>query len=112
MTSDKFIRNRLAGLRAELITLSEQSADARAIVTLDQQSVGRLSRMDALQTQAMANAAEARRSQEIVRIDAAFKRVDEGTYGECLRCGEEIEPARLDFDPAATQCAGCARRNG
>lgn len=102
-------RSLLAAHRAELQTLREQSAESRKTVTLDQQSVGRLSRMDAMQAQAMANAAEQRRIGEIARIDAALKRVDTGTFGACLACGEDIADARLAIDPAATLCAECAR---
>lgn len=106
---DDAIRAALVARRAELEALREASAESRKVVTLDQQSVGRLSRMDALQGQAMAQAAEQRRMTEIARIDAALKRLDAGTYGECLRCGEEIESKRLAADPAATLCLDCAR---
>lgn len=102
-------RDRLTAARAELEALREQSAEARAPVTLDQQSVGRLSRMDALQGQAMAQAAEQRRATETARIDAALIRIDDGSYGECLRCGKEIAEKRLEIDPAATLCVDCAR---
>lgn len=102
-------RDRLIAARAELEALREQSAEARAPVTLDQQSVGRLSRMDALQGQAMAQAAEQRRATEMARIDAALIRIDDGSYGECLRCGKEIAEKRLEIDPAATLCVDCAR---
>lgn len=102
-------RSNLLAARAELEALREQSAESRRTVTLDQQSVGRLSRMDALQGQAMAQAAEQRRATEMARIDAALKRLDDGSYGECLRCGEEIAERRLEIDPAATLCVDCAR---
>jgi len=75
---------------------------------LDQQSVGRLSRLDSMQVQAMAKAADARRAQEIRRIDAALGRVQSGDYGYCVACGEAIAPGRLDADPAAPRCADCA----
>ena len=63
-------------IRARLARLEEEdtrSADARETVTLDQQSVGRLSRMDALQGQAMAKATHARRRQERARLAAALQ---------------------------------------
>lgn len=102
-------RARLLAARDELEALREQSAESRQTVTLDQQSVGRLSRMDAMQGQAMAQAAEQRRATEIARIGAALQRIDDGTYGECLRCGEAIAEKRLAVDPAATLCVDCAR---
>lgn len=102
------MRARLLAQREEALALSESSKEARAPVTLDQQSVGRLSRMDALQGQAMAQATEQRRQQELQRIEAALKRLDNGDYGYCLRCDEEIEAKRLDFDATVPLCVACA----
>ena len=99
---------RLEAIKAELIALSETAAEDRKPVHLDQQSVGRLSRQDSLQVQAMARAADARRAAEIRRIDAALIRVAEGEYGYCVECGEAISPRRLEIDPAAPRCSACA----
>lgn len=100
-----------AALEARLSELDEQdrlSDESRAPVTLQQDSVGRLSRMDAMQQQAMALAAERRRKAERTRIKAALKRLDGEEWGYCLTCGEEIAEKRLVNDPAASQCLGCA----
>jgi len=95
----------LAALRAQ----SDMTAEGRAPVALDQQSVGRLSRMDALQAQAMAQATEKRRHQRMAQIEAAFRRMDAGEYGFCARCGEAIAGKRLAADPAAHLCVGCLK---
>ena len=87
------------------------SAADRAPVTLDQDSVGRLSRIDAMQVQAMALAVERRRQSEKQRIEAALKRLDEGDWGDCLACGDEIAAARLEHDPSVTQCIRCASQS-
>lgn len=87
---------------------SEAGADARKVVELDQQSVGRLSRMDALQNQAMAAGTEARRMARIRALEAALVRIGEGAFGYCADCGEFIGLKRLDLDPAAPRCMGCA----
>ncbi|MEQ8949299.1 TraR/DksA C4-type zinc finger protein [Parvibaculum sp.] len=102
---EKALRAELDELRAQ----SETSAQSRAPVTLDQQSVGRLSRMDAMQAQAMAQATERRRLARIKQVEAALKRIEDGEYGYCLTCGEEIEAKRLATDPAAPLCIGCSR---
>ncbi|MEQ8378159.1 TraR/DksA family transcriptional regulator [Parvibaculum sp.] len=102
---EKALRAELDELRAQ----SETSAQSRATVTLDQQSVGRLSRMDAMQAQAMAQATERRRLARIKQVEAALKRIEDGEYGYCLTCGEEIEAKRLATDPAAPLCIGCSR---
>jgi DnaK suppressor protein len=81
----------------------------RATVTLDQQSVGRLSRMDAMQRQAMAQATDRRREVERLRIRAALKRLVDGEYGYCAECGDEIAPCRLEADPTVPTCVSCAR---
>ncbi len=81
----------------------------RAVVDLDQQAVGRLSRMDALQNQAMAEAQSRRRQAERQRVLAALKRLDEGEYGYCLECGDQIAAERLALDPAIALCADCMR---
>lgn len=101
-------RERLLARRAELEEEDRLSAADRAPVTLDQDSVGRLSRIDAMQMQAMALAAERRRAVERSRIDAAVDRLDKGEFGYCLSCGEGINPARLDNDPSVSQCVACA----
>ncbi|MEL6645099.1 MAG: TraR/DksA C4-type zinc finger protein [Pseudomonadota bacterium] len=101
-----------ARLQSELAALEEEDAlgeESQQTVTLDQQSVGRLSRMDALQQQAMAQATKRRRATQRVRIVAALTRMDDGEYGYCIDCGDEIAKARLDHDPAFPKCLSCAR---
>ncbi len=95
---------RLQALQSE----AEANADARDIVTLDQQSVGRLSRMDALQQQAMAKAQQARRRVEAQQIKAALKRIEDGEFGYCNTCGDTIPEARLTLAPTAIKCMACA----
>ncbi len=101
-------RARLDAALAALDSGDEISAEDRRTVELDQQSVGRLSRMDALQRQAMAAAQSRRRSAERQRIRAALDRIDAGEFGYCEDCGEEIAPKRLDLDPTVTRCISCA----
>ena len=101
-------RKLLETQRDELLALSAGAKDARKAVELDQQSVGRLSRQDALQQQAMANAQEARRAGSLRKIEAALSRIDEGEYGYCAECGEPIALKRLEIDLTATRCAACA----
>lgn len=101
-----------ARLEAMLADLDEQDSRGRTgqrTVTLDQQSVGRLSRMDAMQHQAMAQATKIRREQQKARIIAALGRIEEGEFGYCLGCGEEIALARLELDPTVPNCLACAK---
>ncbi len=99
----------LQGKLAELASIQENAAEDRAPVTLDQTTQGRLSRMDALQVQAMALETDRRRELKIQRITAALGRISEGGFGYCMRCGDEIEKKRLNNDPSTPTCIGCAQ---
>jgi len=103
---------RLLRDKTNIEEMDEVSAEARETVTLDQQSVGRLSRMDALQGQAMNNAIAVRRQKALIRIDAALARLGEDEYGYCISCGDEMDEKRLELDPAVSQCTICASGNG
>ena len=104
---DEF-RDLLLARKAELRELSDMSAQARGAVELDQASVGRVSRIDAIQQQAMALNTERSRANELERIKAALARIEDGAYGECLACGEDIPEKRLRFDPSIATCVSCA----
>jgi DnaK suppressor protein len=102
------ITDRLLARRRELLDLVGSSADSRKPVELDQTKVGRLSRMDALQNQAMSLEAERRRQLELQRIEASLKRIEDGDYGYCMTCGEQIAVRRLELDPTLPTCVNCA----
>jgi len=97
----EYFKTRLEDLKRELQELLDLSQEASSPVKLDQTSVGRLSRMDALQAQAMAQETARRRKTEIQKIEAALKRIEEGEFGYCIKTGEEIPLKRLQLDPAA-----------
>jgi len=101
-------RERLLQSQAELSALQDTGDEAARVVELDQTSVGRLSRMDALQGQAMSRERGRRRSLELEKIAAALRRIDAGDYGYCLDCDEPIAAQRLALDPAVTLCIDCA----
>ncbi len=98
-------------LRDELQRIAEAIADAgqsAAIVELDQSSVGRVSRIDALQQQAIAQAAGERLKLRQRKLEAALARLQAGNYGICCDCGGEVEARRLNADPATPFCGECA----
>ncbi|TVP52006.1 MAG: TraR/DksA family transcriptional regulator [Halomonadaceae bacterium] len=98
----------LQALKAELLETSATRDETSATVALDQSSVGRLSRMDALQSQAIAVAGKARAQQQLRLIEAALRRLEAGEFGECQECGEAINPKRLAIDPTCLYCIECA----
>ncbi len=101
-------RKNLLAVRADIEALRLAARVDQKPVALDQQSVGRLSRMDSLQVQAMVKAEDARRVQELRKVDAALARLEADEYGDCVQCGNEIAKARLENDPATPFCIDCA----
>ena len=93
-------KQRLLEKREEILALVQGGDDETGPVQLDQTSVGRLSRMDAMQRQAMAQETERRRHNDIRRIDAALQRIKDGEFGYCISSGDPIPRARLELDPA------------
>jgi DnaK suppressor protein len=102
------IRSLLKARSAELTASIENAAESAAPVELDQQVQGRLSRMDAIQGQAMAQATIERRRIEVAQIDAAFTRMEKDEFGFCVKCGDEIAEKRLNLNPATARCVDCA----
>jgi len=113
MTASRFLRfqEKLLQLRVDLEAVAATGEESAGIVELDQSKVGRLSRMDAMQAQAMAQASSQRREQMLRNISAALGRIERGEYGDCQSCDEPINPKRLDFDPTATLCIECASKS-
>lgn len=101
-------RQRLLQMRDVIRELEDVRRGSSDTVELDQTRTGRLSRMDALQLQAMAKAGQARSQLELRRIDAALKRIESGDYGHCVDCEEPIAAARLEANPTVTLCVACA----
>ena len=102
-------RAALMAERAALEDDARRTRDDRRAVELDQQAVGRLSRMDAMARQQVAEAAERRRQARARAIDAALARIAAGEFGVCTDCGDAIAPRRLDHDPTVMRCIDCAR---
>jgi DnaK suppressor protein len=104
-----FFKRELEKRRAAILALADERKEAAGTVELDQSRLGRLSRMDALQQQAMARATRQRSAMELQRIESALARIRSGDYGYCAECGEEIAERRLRIDPSALICIVCAQ---
>ena len=107
-----YFEQALLDRQEELLGVSELAKQSSDTVELDQTRVGRLSRMDAIQMQAMSKATDQRRNEELRRVTAALARIDSGDYGYCEECGENIPEARLKVDMAAIHCVPCASKVG
>jgi DnaK suppressor protein len=104
----ELFKSKLLKMRSELEELDAISKPSAETVILDQSSVGRLSRIDALQGQQMALEAGRRRKQQILQIKAALVRIENGDFGYCASCGQEIAAGRLTINPAASRCVKCS----
>ncbi|KZE89637.1 TraR/DksA family transcriptional regulator [Microbacterium sp. TNHR37B] len=103
------LEERLHALDAQLARLDADAAslrEARAEATADDEHdpegstlSGEWQRVEALRAGA---------ERERVDVVAALVRMDEGTYGVCVRCGNPIPAARLEARPMATMCVACA----
>lgn len=104
----KWFEEQLLDQQEELMGVADLISESSKPVTLDQNSVGRLSRMDAMQAQAMAQAGSARQQQQLKLISRALERIDSGTFGRCLECDEFVVLARLELEPSVEYCVACA----
>ncbi|HUP20644.1 MAG TPA: TraR/DksA C4-type zinc finger protein [Gemmatimonadota bacterium] len=114
--SEHITADQLDALRSEIVEEIAQlsarmvaSADTVLPVDLDPGTVGRLSRMDELQNQAMAKNLRDREQQRLTDLQRALERMESGKYGTCLACGGEIPHARLEAFPETTTCRACSR---
>ena len=107
---DSIMQSKLIALREELRSLAATGDAASQVVELDQAKVGRLSRMGALQAQAMSQASGRRREATLKMIERALRRIKDNDFGSCQTCDEPIAKKRLEFDPTAELCIECATK--
>ena len=96
--------------RGQLMSSQQLAQSSTEPVKLDQSSVGRVSRMDAMQSQSMAIEATRLRQQQLRKVSTALSLIESGDYGYCTVCDNEIDPRRLEVDPASTLCVPCASK--
>jgi len=112
MIDESFVEARrvaLCQLKEELLSVVSSAAEGAKPVDLDE-PIGRVSRVDAMQQQKMVAVNRQAAQQRRRLVDAALSRIDEGDFGECLGCGEEIDPRRLEAQPEAPFCIECQGR--
>lgn len=86
------------------LSMSEAASD---VVALDQTSIGRISRMDAMQQQSMAMSTRSKSKLKLQKVEAALRTFDSDEYGFCKRCEELIAVQRLQAQPEAMLCISC-----
>jgi len=108
--ADAQVEELVADLRSLQVSLNNQidtPSDRTETVDLDQ-PIGRLSRMDAMQQQKMAQAQRGRMRMRLSQIAMALRAHEDETYGDCRACGEPIGYARLKAKPESPLCVRCA----
>ena len=83
------------------------NVEATQPVLLDQTSVGRLSRIDAIQQQHLASSTRRQTQERLKRLIRALKAIDENDYGYCQHCDHSIGVKRLQVQPEAARCYAC-----
>ena len=102
-----YFRGRLKSLVDEIEAFLETSKDSAGVVELDT-SIGRLSRMDAMQDQQMALELRRRKKRQLLQVNNALKRIEENLYGLCSLCSQPIAEERLEAFPEVLTCVNCA----
>ena len=112
---DHLTDDQLSELKAELERQLERlrrsmelTDEAARPVELDQQAVGRLSRMDSLLSQGMARNLQERERARLAALVGALRRLEEGSYGVCTGCDDPIPFERLFVMPETSTCSACA----
>lgn len=105
-------RGRLMRLREDLLRHRAEVEESLAAMTVSQGDEGTIAThiadaaSDLLEAQTTVGAL-ARIDAELAEVDAALDRLERGTYGVCIDCGEMIDPARLKALPTTTRCLRC-----
>ncbi len=105
------LKTDLLNLQQELSEHLQRIGQDSQPVQLDQQMVGRLSRMDAMQQQQMAQASQAHMQAHLSRVQLALKALEQGEFGYCRDCDRIIAFARLKVRPDSPLCVVCQQRN-
>ena len=102
------LKQALSALAAELTAFIADVEESTATVELDQGQQGRLSRIDAMQAQKMAQAQQARAKLRLERVNNIVETADDDEFGCCGECGEIIPMPRLMARPDSVLCVECA----
>ncbi len=99
---EEIIIQKLHSLATEVIELEELTKP----IPLDA-SIGRVSRMDAINNKSINEAALRDKKKLVKRLERTLDRIKEKDYGYCQKCGNEIPFGRLEYMPHTTRCVKC-----
>lgn len=101
-------RTHLLSIEQELSERISKPQDEARPVSPDN-AIGRLTRVDAMQSQQMLLAMRQADERRLLRVKQALRFIEEGRYGTCMKCGEDIGERRLSVVPESILCVQCAR---
>ncbi len=101
----ELIEATIAELEASMPYLEEETKAVEPSVSL-----GRLTRMEALNDKGVNEQVLAENRKKLDRLHNALRRIEDGSYGKCIRCGNEIPPGRLEVVPEALICVPCSEK--
>lgn len=101
------LQKQLTFLKSQLSDQLNAAEEDSQPVQLDQQLVGRLSRMDAMQQQQMAVASRQHVKDHLRGVMLALQAIESEDYGYCSDCAKSIGFARLSVRPEALLCLAC-----
>lgn len=106
-------RKQLKSKIIELITQYEKdvvSTEAMTQPVKPENSLGRISRMDAINNKAVMEVSLRNKKSKLSKLKAALANIDKDGFGICTSCKNPIQSGRLMFMPESTKCVRCARR--
>ena len=106
-------REKLRGRLKELLQSSQQDVIDLEKLTepiKPENSLGRISRMDAINNKSVAEAALRNKKKKIAQMKYALSNLDKEGFGLCENCKRPIQTARLIYMPESTKCVRCASR--
>ncbi len=104
-----YFRSRLKQMEEELVKSLDQSNYTTDPISPDS-SLGRLTRLEAMQSQQMSFEARRRQNKRLKSIRKALELIESGKYGVCIKCDKKIPEGRLESMPEARICVDCAPR--
>jgi DnaK suppressor protein len=100
---EQIIIQKLEEVRSEI----EQLEELTKPIAPDN-AIGRLSRMDAINNKTINDAALRENKKKLGKLERALENVEDDSFGQCKKCGQEIAFGRLKFMPWTTRCVQCA----
>ncbi len=111
MTKEKLEKMR-AGISAEIEKLTESIAylEGATQPIEPSEAIGRITRMEAIGEKSVNESMLRDTLNRLERLKNALLRIDDGTYGICVRCKKDIPAGRLEAVPEALVCVPCAEK--